>query len=206
MIRRSSNFNDRNEFIFKKKKLFFNRIWGGIAWPGDKPGFGVIIGETYEKGPGGRYMHVLAEVETFHSNELVRECIKLQQELRVSSFWGQSTEADTAYILFHNKIAHENGLPYFNVHSTIGPEDEFLVYQINILRDCLAPERKSLFMFDESVLPGYLLDLSQSVHKITNVQYPAVAALGYVITALVGSAEVDHISDEDIYPEPEETY
>ena len=207
MIRRSSNFNDRNEFIFNKRELFFNRTWGGVAWPGDKPGFAVIIGETYDKGPGGHYKHVLAEVETFHSNELVSDCVKLRQEFRVDSFWGRNTEADTDYVALSNKHAYENGLPYFDVQTAPGPEDEFLVYQINILRDCLASERKSLFMFDESVLPGYLLELPQSVHKITNVQYPAIAALGYVITALVSSAQVDdHISEADLYPEPENAY
>ncbi len=189
--RRSSRFNDQNEYIFHDRRLSFHRIWGGFAWPGDKPGFAVIVGETLEKGPGGYGRHVLAEVESFHANELVAGAIKLKEESGANNFWGRNDEADTAYLTMYNKRSYESGLPYFDVLSANGPEDDSIVYQVNVLRDCLEPKKKSLFMFAESVLPGYLLELPQNVHQLTNVQYPAVAALGYVVSALVDSVPED---------------
>ena len=52
-------------------------IWGGVAWPSDRPGYAVIIGAGTQRHLDAYDIHIMAEFECSNTRELVRQCAAL---------------------------------------------------------------------------------------------------------------------------------
>ncbi|MBL7190031.1 MAG: hypothetical protein ISS70_27200 [Phycisphaerae bacterium] len=49
-------------------------IWGGVAWPGKRPGCAVVIGMDRKMHLGSHDVYLLDEFESFDTRKLVRQC------------------------------------------------------------------------------------------------------------------------------------
>lgn len=187
----------------EEKKLELGRIFGGIAWPGidNNPGFAVVVGEDRLPEVGGRiyHCHLLAEIEDNDTGQLLRKCAELKARLEVEDFYGRYDKSNMNFLDFWNRDARDRRIPEFYIYSAIASEDGKIGYHLNILKDRLRPERKTLHLSEQSRLPGYLGKLPISgTATLTDSQYPAVAALGYAVSALT-LLEPDDDDDEDEY-------
>lgn len=171
-------------FHWKERDIYFQRVVGGIAWPGERPGFVCVVGEeSYFRPP--YQLHLLAEAEEEDTAQLIHRCSELKAIWKIQDFYGRLDETVLRYLELSNEQArgrHERpfeilAAPFSN--GSIG-------YHLQLLKDRLQPSQKSLHLGFESKVPGAILELPvDQVFKANDEQYPAVAALGYAVSALV---------------------
>jgi hypothetical protein len=166
----------------------FNRILGGIGWAGNnKPGSGVVVGEDAFPEIGGRiyHCHLLAETEDNDTGQLLRKCAEMKARFKAGEFYGRYDEANMNFLTFWNRDARDRRLPEFHIYPAPASEDGKIGYHLNLLRDRLRSGRKTLHFSKQSKLPGYLRELpTNGAATLTDSQYPAVAALAYVVSVL----------------------
>jgi hypothetical protein len=183
---KSVKLNPGGSWVFhcEDRDIFFQRIVGGIAWPGERPGFICIVGEeSYFRPP--YQLHLLAEAEEQDTSELIRQCRELQAKWRVQDFYARLDETILRYLELTNQqaITH-HGKPFQVLAAPFS--DGSIAYHVQLLKDRLKPGQKSLQLGSESKLPSAVLELPvDQVFKAIDEQYPAVAALGYAVSALV---------------------
>ena len=52
----------------------FQAVWAGVAWPGERPGFAVVVGLDRKRHFDGCDVILLEEYESFNIRQLVRQC------------------------------------------------------------------------------------------------------------------------------------
>jgi len=192
------------KFPDKWKDIEFGRVYIGIAWPAEKPGFVVVIGEelTPIKAYGREYRHyVLEEAEEQSLEQLLRRCSELIGNYNAERVIGRYDRHVYPYINRWNKETRTPGLPEIRLDQAPYSEDKLIRTHINILQDKLSSGKRSLYLGEGSILAGRIGNevLADNIHKATDEQYPATAALGYVIFVMVHSSP-------DLYDEEEDDY
>ena len=143
---------------------------------------------------------MLAEVEDNDTGQLLRKCAELKARFEVEAFYGRCDESNINFLSFWNRDARDRHVPEFHVYPAPASEDGKIGYHLNLLRDRLRSERKTLHFSEQSKLPGYLRELpTNGAITLTDSQYPAVAALGYAVSVLT-LFEPDLEEDEEVYP------
>jgi len=159
----------------------FRRILGGFAWPGEKPGFIVAVGEELEPDPTTKTRHlwVVGETEDFDIDSLFRKSVEFLSIYQVQDFCGDNTNRPMMSLL--GQSGNRSGFS-LTPAPQIDQERNFSFY-IQTIKRRLHPDRKDLHFGETSKLPGYLLDVPpQDVISATALDYPAVAALGYAVS------------------------
>jgi hypothetical protein len=180
MIKISSNFKGK-KYFHNDEEVYFRRVWGGISWPGEKAGTVVVLGEKNSFGKAHRY--VLAEARSGSPAELIVAANKLTENLEVGEWFGRHVEGSKEFLNQKNSQAFSSRKRELYITDAPGPIDNTISYHINTIHDCLQP--KTLHFFQDSSLPADLKKLPDIVYGLTNIEYPATAALGYVLAALV---------------------
>ena len=181
----------------------FCRIVGGLAWPGKNPGFAVVIGEDYEKDETlqKRHFRILAEYESQSLSDLIRRSAEFSINFCASPFYGDDKKRWAMDILRKSR----NGL-YITAAPFIGDPTAFEGYLLTI-RELTHPAQKRLHFGSKSHLPALLAALNPNdiatTAKAAFEQHPAVAALGFAVSALETfiyspgeQAEVDRLNAE----------
>jgi hypothetical protein len=184
---KSVKLNPGGERVFhcEERGLFFQRIAGGIAWPSERPGFVCVVGEESFFRPPFQ-LHLLAEAEEQDTSELIRQCRALQAKWRVQDFYARLDETILRYLELTNQQAITHHGKPFQVLAAPYSDDGSIGYHVQLLKDRLQPAQKSLHLGSESKLPSAVLELPvDQVFKAIDEQYPALAALGYAVSALV---------------------
>ena len=170
--------------INRKTKDRFSRILGGLAWPGKNPGFAIVVGESYEidKTLQKRHYHILAEYESQSVGDLIRRCAEFRVNLCASPFYGDDEKRWAMDILRKSRIGlYITAAPYHDDPTA------FEGYLLTI-RELTHPVKKRLHFGSKSHLPALLAALSANdivaTAKVAFEQHPAIAALGYAVTAL----------------------
>ena len=184
----------------------FSHVIGGIAWPGKNPGFLVVIGEDYEKDQTlqKRHYRILAEYSSLSLNDLVRRGSEFSVNFCAHPFYGDEKER---WAMEHMR---KSGF-YLNVTAAPFVDDPtaFKGY-MHTIRELTHPATKSLHFGSESQLPAHLAALTpgdmMSTAKVAFDQHPAIAALGYAVSALEvysydpgQQAEADRLNAELAY-------
>lgn len=62
----------------------------GLAWPGIKPGFGVVLAEDLAEDPdlGAHHIHVMAEAEKEDLDDLLMRCVELKGRFAPHEWYG----------------------------------------------------------------------------------------------------------------------
>ncbi len=178
----------------------FERVYIGIAWPAEKPGFIVVIGEeaTSIEAYGREYRHyVLEEVEEENLHQLLRRCSELIGTYNAERVIGRYDEHVYPQIPRCNNEARKLGLPEIRLDTAPYSKDKLISTHINLLQDKLSSAKQSLYLGEGSILSGRIESevLMDAIYKATDEQYPATAALGYVISVMVSWPP--NRSDED---------
>ena len=169
------------------KKIDIGRIIGGIAWPGEKPGFAVVVGEELFPAIGSKtyHCHLFTTVEEQDKGRLIEKCAELAAYFKVIGFYGRYDKTNMRYLDQWNRISRERRLPGFFVYNAPYSESGLIEYHINILQDRLRIGQKTLHGLENSKLPGCLNEIQPDmIPTATDSQFPAVAALGYAVSLL----------------------
>ncbi len=162
----------------------YQRIWGGLAWPGEKPGFAVVLAEELSMDPAPR-LFTLVEIEEENIERLITRCIELTSEFSVKEWYGRTTDnAINAYLQEYNSKAIDRHRSTFDIMDAPYSNKGQIHYHVNILLEKLRPTNTRLFLHKESRLDSFLNELpAGKISTAKDTDYLAIAALGYVVAA-----------------------
>jgi len=184
-----------------QQNVQLGRIYGGLAWPGERPGFAVIVAEeTLPRTLGSTdyHCHVLAEIEAKDTRQLILKCSELSSRFKAQRFFGRREKQAMMYLNISNRDSRKAGLPEFCLNEPTFL-DNSMEYFINLLGHRLDPAHKTLHLCNANLLRGYLTEVPDTnLNKLTEREFPAVAALGAVVTILT---ETPPETEDDKYPD-----
>lgn len=176
----------------------FNRVFGGFAWPAENPGFSILIGEqvdiidTSSTPELSRRYHVIDEKEDHSMDMLIRWSITRGFSNKCNGFYGRTKKGQGQgkplpamnFLESWNNDAYRKRVKSFYIYdSPYVEQNGYIEYHLNILKPLLDPNKKRLALYN-SILKGYLLNIPQDISKINDLDFPAVSALAYAISAL----------------------
>lgn len=186
---------------------------GGFAWPGTRPGFIVVVGVQNIERPVYR---LLTELEETDVRLLIREGFALYQRYGLNckeipwQWYGDPEHGLNQFARDFNRGRKTPKQMFYLTHPLhFGDSDQFGIY-CRLLLSMLQRQEKMLFLGDCARLRSYLNVLdSEMVVKGRVEDYPAIDALGYVLSALHQyepwlrrvAIEISHGSYEDEYEE-----
>ena len=187
------------ESIEEKKNPQFGRRVLGIGWPAERNGFAVVIGEEAYPTVGSEVykLHFLDEAEAKNVNQLFMLCAELIKKHGISEVIGRRDEHNMGNLYSFNDDHPGSG---FDVGMAPHSKDGRISHHVNILLERLEnetlvlPKDSKLWTQFEKVKVG-------QTHVATDAQFPAVAALGYIVADLTKyPSEIE----QDIYEPPDD--
>jgi hypothetical protein len=173
-------------FTSRELKSQCRVIFGGIAYPGKRPGFGVVLG-----GAGNGDIYVLDETESADLRVLIRRCATLDQRYRPQSWYGDGK--NRAALRFIEELEAEHRQPgdvgtrrrRFCINSTYLLDMETpYSYLLAAIKALLAPDHRELFLKDSGVV-GYLSQVKpDEIPFLEFGEYPAFEALAFAVEEL----------------------
>ena len=146
-------------------------------------------------------MYVLAETEEMDVHQLLRRCAELTVKYGVSCFYGRYDQSMIRVLNLWLRDARDNRRAVFGFDSAPFSKDNNISYHMNVVKSLLLPERKILHlsdMIESPKLPAHIQSLPPNVYSTaTDIEYPAVAALGYAVTLLVEFRYADYEEEEE---------
>jgi hypothetical protein len=179
-------------------------IYGGVAWPGKRPGFALVVGMDRKRHFDSHDIYLLDEYESFDIRKLVRQCVALDRKYFISytgysrtdspGRWIGQSKNDAAYRLLqevNDEFSRDSRddiddlTYYFSIDPTPLYEMENLYpYILAEIKELLDPERRQLFL-KESKVANYLSGINpEEVVDMQLGDYPAVEALGIVVAEM----------------------
>jgi hypothetical protein len=172
---------------YREGKEEYRRIAGGLAWPGSKPGFAVVVAEgfrdpTFRDHP----YYVLAEVEDMSLERLLQKCFELQRRWGVEEWYGQADDTPAMVLVSRfNEALTKSGVKegIYVQYAPFVEEPGCFKYYTDILFGRLS--NKSLHIGEDKKLSVYIFDLPPDKRvSASPLDFPAVAALGFAVAAL----------------------
>ena len=167
------------EYFHANRRVEFDRIGGGVGWPGEKPGSIVILGETEISNKMHRF--VLAEAVCGSFGEILKDVAKLRRRLKVDSWHSRHVPGSEEYLSIYNAKAFKEGKPLFEFDDDAPDLNDKIQMNVELIRDNVVSGNKLLHFFNDSMLPSELQGLPEQTYRLTNLDYPAIAALGYIL-------------------------
>ncbi len=177
--------------IYDDKKIEVGRVYAGFAWPGERPGFAVLVAEEKypEIGYAGRYhYHLCKEVEEADKERLIIACLNWKNEFKVdiNYFGGPQDNENYRFLWTWNHKFRPEGLPMFDVYPAT--HNELIGSLIDILKSTMSKENPRLHNMKGSKSLNYLMEVRpENQAKMTESDNPAVAALAYAVSSLAES-------------------
>ena len=171
----------------------YSHISGAIAWPGKAlPGCALVV--AVKKDTREPTFQLLAEAEDYSINGLLKHCIALRQKYGYDgdlfSFWyGDYTKFASLLSDFNKERFSSKQTEGIHIAclADFDKPNHFEIY-VRRIQSCLSPDdsgNKTLYLGTCDRLRNYLQILpSEAAIKGTDEDYPAIAALGYVIHSL----------------------
>jgi hypothetical protein len=202
MIRKTAiNFYNHEDVYFEDETgRQYSRISGGFSWPvASLPGYAVIVGESRpqkDKPKHKPHFFVLAELEDFNPNTLIRGCIALSNRYHIGQWYGDSQNPMSDFITKSRLSFYLSAPPHLS-------DPNSLDYFISQIRAATVPGSKRLH-FGTTRLGTRLLQVQAANVRSARVQdVPVLFALGSVLSALIAwehnpreQAEVDALNAE----------
>ena len=182
-------------------------IYGGVAWPGKRPGFIVIVGMVFDKHFDNRDVYLLDEFESKDVRELVRQCGILDLKYQPRKWVGNNLNNAADRFIQEMNSEHEDRRNFY-VHLTpIVEMDGPFSYILPRLKEFLNKDRKQLFLRN-SMTSNYLGSIQEEeIHALEIGDFPAIEALASAVDEIrrcEGRRKVrgrDRWDDDDDYRE-----
>ena len=188
--------------IHECERIEIGRVIGGIAWPGERPGFAVFVGEELypREGEKIRHCHLIKEIEERDLGNLLNRLVDIVENLRstynikVEIFIGREDQKNMSFLDLWCDKRHKEIFVSYAPHS----DDGLIGYHVNILLE--RAKERTLHLPKGCKLKGYMHELKESEIRTANdLEHPAVAALGYSVSYLT-------LYKPDTYDEAEDDF
>ena len=185
----------------------YKRIYAGVAWPGERPGFAVILGEERE---GVNNLIFLDEIEAGDIRSLIRQCGAMDYYYRPDAWYGETK--NSAAMEFIREMNKDNssletgraGAKKFILRRSrqLDSENPFEFF-FPRLKSMLEPKNRRLFL-KESKLKAYMYQPQEAdLAGMKWGMYPAIEALALVALEL---DEASRRSDQKQYDKVDNEY
>jgi len=176
------------ELTTEELKTRYKQIYGGVAWPGKRPGFAVVIGMDHERHLDNHNIYLLDEFESSDTREIVRQCSALDYKYQPARWIGDTrNDAADRFITEIKRELHsvENSREhrrYFSVSSTLMLDMKHpFQYILPELKRLLDKDRRQLFLKDSQVI-NYLSEIDPSeIPTLEFGDFPAIEALAFAV-------------------------
>ena len=167
-------------FLDSELKDHCKVIVGGIAWPGNQPGFGVVLALDAQKYYEGGHIILLDEVESCNLGELIRKCKALNLEYRPKFWSGDNKNAAAGKFMLDN---HDN-TRFWVSHSSVLDMEQPYSFMLPTLKDLLRDDNRRLFL-KSSIIAGHLGTIKdEDVASLQVGDHPAIEALASAVCEL----------------------
>lgn len=163
----------------------YSKIYGAVAWPGKRPGFAVIIGQTKL----GRNLVFLDEIEEADLRKLIHACGAFDFFFRPELWLGETKNAAAEKFIREMNTEHirEKAAGQRNFKMRRSPVLDMknaFDYIYPSLKELLVKDQKRLFL-KESKLQGYMFQPQESeIASIEFGDFPAIEALAFAVIEL----------------------
>ena len=167
---------------------------GGFAWPGLKPGYAVVVAVQQTEDEGAPLFKTIAEVEEYDVETLLQKTWELYLMYGVNCItipWSWYGDPETGLSPFMDRFTRKlldtgEERPFFLVPPPQYREPDAFGAYCRTVYSLLRPERKQLILGVCTRLRAQLNEMGNLAAVTGNVEeYPAIAALGYVLSAMI---------------------
>jgi len=166
----------------------FRRVVAGVAWPGIKPGFLVIVAEDEAEDSllHERHLWLMAETEERDMTEFIRRCSQWRGIYSVDNLYGDPSNNAAKELVwqFNTNVTDKNNNGLYIEKAPLIEDPKSFEFCVQIIRRHLPETRKTLHLGADSRLPAILASAGDLVMTAQADDYPAIAALGYAVGAL----------------------
>jgi len=161
-------------------------VYGGVSWPGKRPGFAVIVAADRARHIDNHDACLLDEFESFDICELVRQCGVLDFRYLPKQWIGDwKNDAAWSFIQeMNNELQGENKTnrrqlslgwtPMFDM-------EHLYPYILAEIRRLLTTDHRQLYLKD-SKIRGYLSEIKEDeIAELEHGAYPAIEALAFAV-------------------------
>ena len=164
------------------------RLYGAFTWPGERPGFIVIVGEEENPDPAlGKYSHhyhLIDEAVHVKMLDLLEGCERFWNEYDLETLVYRYQEAGSNFLDVYN----EGNIPFDLDFASHTDSNGLIEYQISVIQALLAKSALHL-PSNTQILRQMLKIKANEIHTVDDRAFPAVAALGYAVTSLIESVD-----------------
>lgn len=170
---------------FERRELAIacKAVYGGVSWPGKRPGFAVVIAMNTSLHFENHDICLLAEFESFHMRDLVRQCGALDFKYGPKR-WIGNWEHDAADCFIKEMNSEkERQQQRFSLNSTpMLDMEHFYQYALDEIRRLLKEDCRQLFLKESKVL-NYLSEITEEseVATLELGDFPAIEALAFAV-------------------------
>ena len=167
-------------------------VFAGVAWPGKRSGFTVVLGMGLEKVCGRYSIYLLDEFETMHLRKLVRHCGALDFKYRPSRWVGNSLNASADLFIREmneesqdrSRLPNEDGRHFYVSSTSIMEMEHPYPYLLDTIQNLLDENCRQLHLKDSRIL-NYLHGIEESeIAGLELGEYPAIEALAFAAIEL----------------------
>ncbi len=170
-------------------------VYGGVCWPGKRPGFAVVIAMDRARRLDSYDVCLLGEYESFDIRELVRQCGALDLKYLPDQWIGdRKNDAADQFLSEMNNEPQDANRRQLNLSWTsLFDMEQLYPYILAEIRRLLASNCRQLFLKESRILgylseirPGEIVDLEQG-------DYPAIEALALAVIEMRRWADAEQV-------------
>jgi hypothetical protein len=166
-------------------------IYGGVAWPGKRAGFCVIVLMDDKPHFDSHDVCVLAEFESYSTRELVRQIGVLDNTYMPDRWIGDNrNDAADAFVkeLQQDGDRDRRRSKLMFVYTSMLEMEYFYRYALDEIKRLTQKERKMLYLKESAVL-RYLSEIidEEMITELKYGDYPAIEALAYAVITIMKS-------------------
>jgi hypothetical protein len=174
-----------HEFTQAQLRNQSRAVYGGVAWPGKRSGFVVVLAIVYSDERKLWEIYLLDEFESPYMRELIRQCGLLHSKYEPYSWVGDTKNSSAEERMYEMK--DDSG---FSLNETdVIEKVPFYQYVVDELKDLRDEEHRRLFLKNSKVL-NYMAEIEQGqVAELKRGEYPPLEALVYAAVEGLRTAE-----------------
>jgi len=164
-------------------------VYASVVWPGKREGGAVVVAMNHAPPLARNEVCLLAEVESFSVRDLVRHCGALDSKYS-PKIWigdGQYGPANRFTQEMNENLVKRGRQPFSPIEPFELLEMKPLYpYILDEIKRLLAPDRRQLFLPDESKILSYLSGIeSEDITELELGAYPLIEALAFAVIEMM---------------------